>query len=197
MNTVKSRTFLGAEILEIIPQLGALRIRVFYDFPYLYAGDLSYEQAYLKIYSESEQSIVYGLFDGTTLVGATTGMPLSCEDKSIQQPFVDHDANLSEIFYFGESILLPAYRGHGHGHQFFDVRESHALAHGYKQTVFCSVERAIHHPMRPENYVPNDRFWSKRGYTPLPNHRCSLGWVDRGEETETMKTLQFWGKTWK
>ena len=40
----------GDKLNQYIPELAELRIRVFRDFPYLYDGDLTYEEKYLQTY---------------------------------------------------------------------------------------------------------------------------------------------------
>lgn len=189
-------TALGSDIAKLIPQLGKLRIRVFHDFPYLYEGSLEYEENYLQVYAKDPLSIAFGVFDGEQLVGATTGMPLIAESKEIQLPFLDRGMNIDGIFYFGESILLPEYRGSGLGHLFFDVREKHALENGFTTTAFCSVIRPENHPLLPTDYRPNDVFWSKRGYK-QQDYSCHMSWLDRNETQETEKELIFWTKEWK
>lgn len=196
MNQLQHELLLGFDIAELIPQLGQLRIRVFHDFPYLYEGSQEYEENYLQVYTQNPLSIVYGVFDGEKLVGACTGMPLSAESKEIQEPFLERGLNINEIFYFGESILLAPYRGHGIGHLFFDVREKHALENGFKVTAFCAVIRPEDHPLRPANYRPNNHFWTKRGYIEQ-NYCCRMSWLDRNQTKETEKELIFWTKEWK
>lgn len=196
MSSLRRELALGYEIAELIPQLSQLRMDVFHEFPYLYEGSLEYEQNYLQIYMQNPLSLVYAVFDGDRMVGATTGMPLIAESKEIQQPFIDRGANLEEIFYFGESILLPAYRGQGIGHQFFDIREKHALEHGFRVTAFCSVVRPADHPLRPEVYRPNNDFWKKRGYIEQ-DYCCYMSWLDRNETKETEKELIFWKREWR
>lgn len=196
MSNLRRELALGFEIAELIPPLSQLRMDVFHEFPYLYEGSLEYEQNYLQIYTQNPLSLVYAVFDGDRMVGATTGMPLTAESKEIQQPFIDRNANLREIFYFAESILLPGYRGQGIGHQFFDIREKHALEHGFRVTTFCSVVRPADHPLRPEAYRPNNDFWKKRGYIEQ-DYCCQMSWLDRNETTETEKELIFWKREWR
>lgn len=196
MNQLQKKLAVGVEITELIPPLGQLRIDVFKDFPYLYDGSIEYEQEYLQTYVQNPLSIAFVVFDDQKLVGATTGMPLSGIAKSIQQSFIDRELNTDEIFYFGESIVLPEYRGRGLGNLFFDVRENHALENGFKITTFCSVVRPEDHPLRPLNYRSNNDFWKKRGYTEQ-DYYCKMSWLDRNETEETEKELLFWTKEWK
>lgn len=188
----------GEAIQAIIPDLGKLRIAVFYEFPYLYEGSMEYEEEYLKIYTRSADSFVFGIYHNETLIGATTCIPLSDEAPEIQKPFVDAEMNLQEIMYFGESILLPEYRGKGFGHRFFDEREAFTRSKNrYGITAFCAVDRPEDHPLCPADYRPNDVFWTKRGYQRIPELTCHLLWLDRGENEETAKPLTFWTYSWK
>jgi GNAT superfamily N-acetyltransferase len=196
VNKLRYELAVGANIAALIPQLGQLRMDVFYDFPYLYEGSLEYEEKYLRIYTQNPLSVAFGVFDQDKLVGATTGIPLIAESLEIQKPFLERQLNLDNIFYFGESILLPAYRGKGLGHLFFDEREKHALENGFKTTAFCSVVRSENHPLRPTDYRSNDAFWSKRGYT-KQDFSCEMSWLDRNETEESEKELLFWTKEWK
>jgi GNAT superfamily N-acetyltransferase len=185
------------DIVPHIQQLGALRIAVFREFPYLYEGSMEYETEYLKIYSESEKSILFAVYKDGQMIGATTGLPLAEEDAAVRKPFEERGWPVNEVFYFGESILLPEYRGKGLGHRFFDERERHALDLGFSSTAFCAVDRPADHPLKPEGYRPNDTFWKKRGYEKQPELVCSMKWPDVGEEAETFKTLTFWTKKWR
>ncbi|WP_044200295.1 hypothetical protein [Dyadobacter tibetensis] len=183
----------GQEIETLIPGLALLRIGVFKDYPYLYEGDLAYEQNYLKIYSSCSQAFVFSVFDGDRMVGATTAIPLAQETAEVQKPFVDAGYEVSRIFYFGESLLLPQYRGLGIGHRFFDEREAHAASFGsYTHTSFCSVDRGPSHPAKPADYRPNNVFWLKRQYTEMPHLQCTMSWLDIGEKQATEKQMIFW-----
>lgn len=155
----------GSAFRTIFDDLAALRIAVFYDFPYLYAGSVDYEKSYLETYARAERSFLFAVYDGNRLVGATTALPLCDETAEVQAPFMAAGYDLNTIFYFGESILLPAYRGLGLGNRFFDEREAHARQFGqYTMACFCAVQRPVDHPLRPVNYKPLDGFWTKRGY---------------------------------
>ncbi|MEP4039251.1 GNAT family N-acetyltransferase [Pseudophaeobacter sp.] len=182
----------GAALDRVLPALAGLRIEVFRDWPYLYDGDLEYETAYLQSYRNSKEAIVVGAFDGGTLIGASTGTPLTDHAEDFAAAFEGRDIDLNCVFYCAESVLLPAYRGLGLGHEFFDARESHAQAWGYSKSAFCSVRRPVDHPMRAKDYNPLDPFWRKRGYLPMEGVVAQFCWKDLDSSTATDKPLQFW-----
>lgn len=102
--------------------------------------------------------------------------------------------DLNRIYYFGESILLPAWRGRGIGHAFFDRREAKARELGFATTCFCAVVRPSDHPARPADYSPLDPFWRSRGYEPVDGLVGDFAWKDLGEDWERQHPMQFWVK---
>lgn len=185
----------GAEIRDCFDDLAQLRIAVFRDFPYLYEGTVDYEKSYLETYAQSERAVLFAVYDGAKMVGATTAIPLSDETEDVQAPFVQHNFDIHQLFYFGESILLKPYRGLRLGHRFMDERENHAKSFGqYTHTTFCSVVRPEEHPLRPEDYRPNDAFWNKRQYVQQPELTTLFDWPDIGETISTPKTMIYWMK---
>ena len=186
------RSLTGAALEAALDDVARLRIRVFRAWPYLYDGDLDYERKYLQSYRDSARAIVVGAFDGNRLVGASTGAPLTDHADDFAAAFEGTGLDLKDIFYCAESVLLTEYRGQGVGHRFFDLREAHARALGFKKCAFCGVQRPADHPMRPTSYRPLDAFWRARGYEPLPGAIARFSWKDVGDEGETLKPLQFW-----
>lgn len=185
----------GAAIASIFDDLAQLRIAVFKAFPYLYEGSIDYEKEYLKVYAESENAFLFAVYDGNKMVGATTCIPLINETYEVQEPFVNAGIELESVFYFGESILLPDYRGLGLGHHFFDEREAHARSFdACKITSFCSVVRTKNHPLRPSDYQPLDKFWTKRGYNKDTSLKSTFEWLDIGEIQPTQKEMVYWTK---
>lgn len=190
------RSFRGHEIETVIQELSELRISVFRDFPYLYDGSLDYEKEYLKTYINSPDSFLFSVFDGAKMVGATTCIVLKDETTDVQEPFLKQNKNLSEIFYFGESILLKEYRGLGLGNRFFEEREKHAFSFpNIKSTCFCAVKRPEDHSLRPVDYQPLDAFWTKRGYRKDANMVSYFDWKDIGEAHSSEKPMEYWFKT--
>ncbi|EKF73720.1 hypothetical protein A11A3_12178 [Alcanivorax hongdengensis A-11-3] len=192
MSTVEIRPVTGIAVEPWLDELAALRIQVFRDFPYLYAGSLDYERGYLDRYAQSDRSVFVLALEFNRLVGAATALPLVDADEDFQQPFREAGRELDAVFYFGESVLLADYRGQGIGHRFFDLREQYAADFGFSRTAFCAVERAADDPRRPAHYRSLEPFWQDRGYRPLTGMKAAFEWTDVGENAPSRKKLQFW-----
>lgn len=187
------RTFTGNAVAPYLDDVARLRIEVFRAFPYLYDGDVGYEATYLATYAKSPESLFVLAFDGGRVVGASTGLPLADETPSFQKPFAERGTPLGEVFYFGESVLLPAWRGHGLGHRFFDERETYARRLGrFSTTAFCAVVRDADDPRSPAGYRSNEAFWGKRGYVKQPDMRCAIEWKEVGAAARSLQQLAFW-----
>lgn len=182
----------GADIAPYLDDVARLRIAVFAHWPYLYEGDAAYERDYLAAYARSPRSVFALALDGDTVVGASTGLPLLDDTEAFSAPLAAAGIAADKVFYFGESVLLPAWRGRGIGHAFFDAREAHARAlGGFETTAFCAVDRDARDPRRPAAHRDNDAFWHKRGYTRREGLAVTLPWKepDRGDVSHT---LTFW-----
>lgn len=193
---VALRWLSGRELYRHLPQLARLRTEVFGDWPYLYAGDADYEERYLAAFAAAPGAVIVGAFagDDDRMVGAATACPLSEADEAFARPFREAEHDQADWFYFGESVLDPSYRGRGVGVAFFREREAAARGQGFLRATFCAVERSPGDPRRPSGHVPLDAFWRRRGYAPL-DLETRYAWRDRGERTETDKTMRFWGRT--
>ena len=190
--SVTVRPLTGAEIGAALGDLAQLRIAVFAAWPYLYDGDAAYEAQYLKEFVAATDAVLVAAFDGARIVGAATASPMAAQKAEFRAPFEARGIDTAGLFYFGESVLLPQYRGQGIGHAFFDARETQARACGASAATFAAVIRAQDHPARPADYVPLDAFWRKRGYAPVPGLVTQLAWQEHGEAGESDKPMQYW-----
>ncbi len=190
--TLTIQSFSGSDATPYFDDLARLRIAVFRDFPYLYHGDSDYERLYMETYARSQGSIFVLAIDDGKVVGASTGTPMISETDEVQAPFIAAGRDPADYFYFGESVLLPEYRGQGIGVKFFEGREAQAKKLGLRYATFCAVERPADHPRRPADYQPLDAFWAKRGYTHHPELRTTFTWRDLDETVESPKPLSFW-----
>lgn len=182
----------GPQLLPVLDDIARLRIRVFNDWPYLYQGSLDYERDYLAAYAATPDAICVIARAGDEVVGASTGLPLLDDGPAFRRPFEDAGIDPAQVFYFGESVLLPAYRGQGVGHAFFDAREAHARGlQRFALTAFCAVDRAADDPRRPVGHRDNDAFWHKRGYVRQAGMTMQLAWEEAGQGN-VLHPLTFW-----
>lgn len=191
-HALRIERFTGAGVRARLDDVAALRIAVFAEWPYLYLGDAAYEREYLDAYAASADSVFVLAFDGEAVVGASTGLPLADDAPPFRAPFEAAGTDPARVFYFGESVLLPAYRGRGAGHGFFDHRQAHArgLAR-FDTTAFCAVDRDAGDPRRPPGHRGHEAFWRARGYTRQPHLAMTLHWHETGRGA-IAHALTFW-----
>ncbi|OYY69584.1 MAG: GNAT family N-acetyltransferase [Sphingomonadales bacterium 28-55-16] len=175
-----------------IPALSELRMGVFRSWPYLYEGTAEYEADYLAEFVREPGSVLVVAHDAGAIIGAATASPLAGQKPEIQDPFRGKGLPIAQIFYFGESVLLPHYQGQGIGHRFFDAREDAARAAGASKVAFCAVVRPDDHPMRPDAPRNLHPFWRARGYIPVEGLTGTLAWQDLGDDFESPHLMQFW-----
>ncbi len=192
---INVQPYVAKNAWKYLDDLAELRVQVFREYPYLYDGNLTYERSYLEKFFSATDSVLVVATDGTKVIGVSTGLPLAEEVDNIKKPWVEHGEDLADIFYFGESVLLPQYRGQGIGKQFFYHREMWARSlKKFRKTCFCAVVRPENHPLKPPGYQTLATFWQQQGYQPMSNYVCYIQWKDINDAEETTKPLQFWQK---
>ena len=182
---------------DYMRRLAELRISVFREFPYLYEGDFDYEAAYLKRYVESPHAVCVVARDRDTgdIVGASTGNYLPDDMEEAKSVFTAAGHDIREYYYFGESILLPEWRGQGIGKRFFAERE-HAARRlpQVKYLTFCGVDRSATHPVAPKDYRSPKPLWESQGFVEHPELVAHFSWKDLGATESTEKPMIFWIK---
>lgn len=195
MAAVSIITVTGDALRARIEALASLRMRVFREFPYLYDGTLDYEMHYLATYMQSPEAMAVLALAGGEVVGASTALPMCWETEEFKRPFVARGIDPARVFYLGESVLLPQYRGQGLYKAFFAGREAHARAlRDFDLACFCAVERPPDHPLRPRDYVPLDAVWQHFGYRRQADFVTRYQWKDIDQPQPTDKPMVFWLK---
>jgi GNAT superfamily N-acetyltransferase len=191
---LRLETLGGPALQAALPALARLRTTVFAEWPYLYDGDDAYESGYLARFASGPGAALVVAFDGETPVGMATCQPMAEAHVTVPAAFHRRGLDPAGFCYFGESVLLPAYRGRGAGVSFFTRREAHARSLGLRAAAFCAVVRNARDPRRPAGHVPLDDFWRRRGFLPRPDISCTMAWKELGDDRETPHSLGFWLK---
>lgn len=184
----------GPEVLARLDALAELRVRVFREWPYLYEGETGYESDYLSTYANCPEAIVVIASTGGRVIGASTALPLRKEPESVRAPFSKSGLAVDEYFYFGESVLLPEFRGRGIGGRFMEERVNEAARTGHRWATFCAVERDPADPRRPQGFADLHPFWQSRGFERRPDLATEFHWKEIGEAESTAKPMVFWVK---
>lgn len=175
-----------------LPALARLRMAVFREWPYLYDGTLDYEERYLAHFLDESSAVLVVARDGDEIIGVATASPMAHQDEAARKPFEDAGHDVATLSYFGESVLLPSYRGKGIGHAFFDHREAAARKAGFAGACFCGVIRSPDHPLRPQDARDLGPFWRARGYEQLDGMIAQYDWKDIDQAEESRHPMQFW-----
>ena len=186
----------GEEIKKKLTKLAELRIKIFREYPYLYEGEMAYEEEYLKTYAEAKSSLLVLVFHEKKCVAATSCVWLKEEVDDLKNPIIKAGLNIESYLYFGESLVLEEFRNQGLGKIFFELRLEHfkklvSIGYPLKGCCFCSVIRDSNHPLRPKDYKNLDSFWSRMGFY-RSSIQCSFAWKDLGEKEKTRKQMTYY-----
>jgi GNAT superfamily N-acetyltransferase len=188
-------TLSGTALTARLDALAGFRIKVFREWPYLYDGDAAYEARYLATYAESPGALVVAASTAEgEAIGMATCQPGQEASARLRASWAAAGLDAAKLCYFGESVLLPEYRGQGAGVRFFMEREAHARNLGLSIAAFCSVVRNENDPRRPRDDTPLDGFWRNRGYEARPDISTVMHWREVGDTRETPHVLSFWIK---
>ena len=157
----------GAEIRPYVHVLAEMRMREFYNFPYLYVGNTEEEIQFSAGYPNEKDSILLLVFDDDRPVGLCSGIPFSSTMEFIQE-MKQHahiqGVDLEEAYYLGEIIIEKEHRKMGTvfkaGKQFFDEVQKMR----YKRIAGITAIRPEDHPLRPQDYRDTDKIWPRMGF---------------------------------
>lgn len=184
-------TLCGSEIRDAIDDLAVLRLTIFREYPYLYGGSKGSEEKYLREYAaHPDGRVVLLKSDGGATIGAATGLPLSgWGGNPASKAFTPYPAE--SIYYFGEILLLKAFRNIGWGEKLCRTGYDTFNALKYPYLGMFMVVRDPKDPRKPADYRPMDSFARLLGFEPIPNGTLSESWPNLNGEI-TPNILQAW-----
>ncbi len=193
--SVQISTYTGKAIAGALGSFQHVHATVFNEWPYLLDSRPD-DQPYIAPYADLPRAALFVARHDGSPVGLATCLPLGDESANVQAPFIERGWEVRRFFYFGEGVILKEWRGIGLGKRLFELRESHARAVSTADyAIFCSVRRALDHPLRPANATTNDAFWRRRGFQPMNGVACTMTWRGHGDPEPTRHTLDFWIKS--
>lgn len=158
----------GKAIEKYAKYIASLRILMFKEFPYLYDGSLEQEEKYLSAYTDSPDSIVILAKQDDCIVGLLTGMPVTkiCEFIADFKKILDeNNRTTASAYYYGEALILPAYRGQGVLTKMFQELDSVIKKMSYNHAYGITSIREKNDSRRPANYRDTDPLWVRLGLT--------------------------------
>lgn len=167
-NVIEIEMKLGKEIAPFVDDVGKIRLDLFKEYPYLYAGDLAGERKYLSLYTLDPHSILAiakvneqfaGISIGTPLLGKANLFP------DAKQLFESIQLKAAECYYYGDVLILKPYRGLSIVTKFFHKQDVLIKSWGYKYACSMTVIREEDHPLKPKNYQSDDAIGKHFGYT--------------------------------
>ena len=168
----------GVDLAPWLDDVARLRVAVFRDWPYLYAGDLAYEREYLRAYARSPGSVVVLALDGGRVVGASTGLPLADDTAA--------DAAMSAYAPYQRALLTREQRQRlnftidGDRPQLATMIEADEFGLGDWKLVESSEQAML---VQVGRAVKRDQFVVFLGWTPHPmNVQFDMQYLKGGEK---------------
>lgn len=184
----------GSAVEACLEELASLRLNIFQEYPYLYDGCREDELKYLRLYKDTPEAFVLSAADSGAVIGAATGIPHRYEQEALIDPFAGTSYPVDELFYIGEVLFYPSYRDRGLGVRLLGRIEEYVCNLGnYRYLTCATVVQPENHELRPENYVPIDRFLIRTGFIKLPGITTSFAWKEI-DGINREHPMQFWVK---
>lgn len=189
----------GKNIAQYAKYIASLRLMMFKEFPYLYDGTLEQEEKYLSFYSDSPDGTLILAKQDDCIVGLLTGMPVNkiCElIPDFKKILTENKRNTQPAYYYGEALVLPAYRGQGILTKMFQEEDNAIKKMGYNIAYGITAIREKDDSRRPVNYRDTDTLWTHLG---LIKTNMAFGgeWptvTKSGETKIEMNQVQIWEK---
>lgn len=183
----------GKELLSNISKLTKLRLAIYQEYPYLYEGNSAFEESYLSLFANSNESMLIIAKDNHQIIGAISGLPLDMAQKEIREVFIQSEIEIKDYYALCDVIVLKQYRSKGVGsilcEEFLKQLQKKKR---YKKLVLWQIVKAPDDPKRPKSYFSPDGFWQKLGFIKNPGLMCFLKWIEISETKESSHRFEFW-----
>lgn len=164
-NEFSIKILVGSQMEEIVPFWAHIRLTFFNEYPYLYDGTLEASHAYCREVMSYKDAAAIVAYSNNEPIGILTGTSMASYSQHFGEPdaFRAMGIDPNTLYYFGDVIILPEYRGNGLTRCLFQGLESWIVAHGYVSGCFVTESHASH-PLKPLGYRELDSLWVALGY---------------------------------
>lgn len=170
----------------------SMRMSIFREYPYFYAGDLKTEAEYVEIYTKSPRSIFVLAKEGKKVIGLVTGIPLQDMDEDLTAPIKKAVLDLQPIYYLGEILLLKEFRGKGIGYQMYKAFEKTVRGqHCYTMIAIIRIDEKQNHAKKPKDYKSLQEFWTRLGFVEDLNLSLKVPYQEIDHADKTSHTFYY------
>lgn len=162
----------------------SMRLAIFKEWPYLYAGDRKTEVEYTTPYAKNPYSCLVIAKQVGKIIGLVTGLPLEAMDEFYTAPFAQASLPIQSIFYLGEILLLKEFCGSGIGYKMYKSFEE-TVRQWPRFTQIATIRMRIPKDGKPKDYKSLDEFWDRLGYVENGNLSLNVSYQEIGQMTKT------------
>lgn len=158
--------FKGKEATQYTSVLSEMRVSEFFNFPYLYVGDVEEDYLVTQAYAASDQGMIVVAFKNNQVAGLFSGMPLRTTGSFLERWCHVLDKNgvdTVNCYYGGELIVQPDFRKEGIGSALMSRLMQEVEVIKYNKIMWVTSIREHDHPLRPQNYFDIDTVCGKVG----------------------------------
>ena len=180
----------GKQFRSYASAVTSMRLSIFREWPYFYAGDEKVEADYSRLYAESSNSLLIIGRENGKIIGVTTGLPLEELDPFYLTPF--QKRSVHSFFYLGEILLLKEFRGRGLGLQMHAAFESEVRKQArYNKIYILRILCDPKDPRKPKEDPDLDRFWHRLGYIERADLNLEIEYQEIGRDSPSLHLFQY------
>ena len=189
----------GKEICTYLDIVATMRLQYFREFPYLYEGSLEAEKNYIRKLALIPDALLTVALMDEKVIGFCTGVPLKSDYDSIKEAktlFINEGVDPTPYFYYGEMIVLPAFRNAKTLLSMAQAQDAWCKARGFIFSCFLTVMRKLNDLRFPKKYRSLEPIWLRGGYKRM-QLSIFLQWPTiqlDGSVEEKVNELEFWEK---
>lgn len=185
----------GSEAIPYLNKLMEIRLLFYRDYPYLYDGSIEDEENYLRIWSNSENTLLVVAKRNDKVVGVIIGLPFSESPEENKQAFQNLETSPEDLFYLGDNIVIQELKvGNVQKQMYHQFERAVKQLKKYKEIVVCEIERDVNDPKKIANDTFYEFSWNAQGFIREPNQIVNFTWKEIGDSKISNHHMVFWRK---